>query len=105
MKNIVFTAILGSSLLLSCSKPALPANAENNNTAVTAGRAVNDLIQPAYTVPGVVLTSFNSLFPNAVRPVWQYLNRVTWQVNFFSGDEYWMALFKSDGSFISASML
>jgi hypothetical protein len=106
MKNIFLLLLLSSLTIISCEKASLSPNGTDDSiSANRRGRGADDpTLPPPANLPAVVLKSFNTRYPTATRMEWEPEDGNTWKVKFFLGTVRWMAVFRADGTFISAQI-
>lgn len=106
MKNIFFLLLASSLVLASCQKETLTPNVNDDSASITANRrgADDPTLPPPANLPAAVLKSFSTRYPTATRMEWEPEDGNTWKVKFFLGTVRWIAVFKADGTFISAQI-
>lgn len=66
-------------------------------------RGADDVtVPPPANLPSAVLNAFTAKYPTATRMEWEPEDGNTWKVKFFLGNVRWIAVFKADGTLISA---
>lgn len=98
-KPILMLALAASLIAVSCQKSTLSSGSDE----IIGRRGADDpTLPPPAALPAAVLASFTSSYPTATRMEWQAEDGNTWKVKFFLGTVRWVAVYKADGTLISA---
>ncbi len=105
MKNILLLVMATSLTFASCEKSTFSRSSDDSIIAGRQGRGADDpALPPPSALPAVVLKAFTAKYPTATRMEWEPENGNTWKVKFFLGTVRWIAIYRANGTFISAQI-
>ena len=81
------------------------ASSGRESTSSASRRGTDDItLPPPASLPASVLNAFKAKYPTANLMEWEPEDGNTWKVKFFLGNVRWIAVFKADGTFVSAKV-
>jgi hypothetical protein len=100
MKKILALILVGSSLLVSCTK-----DSQGSNDLITSQQRAEDNANGGgginiATAPDAVLSAFNARYPDATRIEWKQLPNGNIKAEFFRGAVKWQAIFTTNGTLV-----